>query len=227
LRLAAEIALTGVKLAFFEATKSIRTWWIEMNKSLVSACLYAVKFVIVKWRQVSEWVAGKLAEFMYYFNLLTAGQADYLTPGERESAITGSLDAYYDDLQNRLEKLADDVGSAMQSSLDQALTDGEQRIEALRGELNALRTTAAAEAAALGERTGAPTPTAVRNAIEAGVGATTGTFSAAGAQVAFAAVGNEQWQRQTAENTERTARNLEKIIRRNFDPYEFFGFGPP
>lgn len=44
--LAGQIAMTGIKLAFFEATKSIRSLWIDMNKVLVDSLMAASKMMV-------------------------------------------------------------------------------------------------------------------------------------------------------------------------------------
>jgi hypothetical protein len=157
--LGAEIAMTGLKAAFFAGTQSIRSAWINFNKSLVNIAVEASKAIIKAFLWASQKVAGWLAEIGYKVNLFLSGQRDVLTSDERLDSMTRSLDDYYSRLAAGLVDTVDFMGGAIQDTLDASLVDGEERIAQLRAELAAHRRDAAAKAGeARRERETAPGP---------------------------------------------------------------------
>lgn len=72
-RLAGEIAMTGLKLAFFEATKSIHAVWIQFNKKLIDTLVSAGKAMI----GVIQKVANKINEAWGGFQIWARGSDDY------------------------------------------------------------------------------------------------------------------------------------------------------
>jgi len=209
-QLAGEIALTGLKLAFFQGTKSIRSMWIDFNKSLVDGLAGAAKTLVSVWRATSQKIASWLADLFYRFNLLVSGQKDYLSNEERIGARDSALNEYYDNIQGQLDAAIDGTADAIQDGLNASLEDGEARIAALRAELNRLTGTAAERAANLPQAAPPPKPhEAARAAALAGntLAGVTGTFSAAAARIAFAG-GSDDAAKETAANTREMKREL-------------------
>lgn len=180
--LAAQIAMTGLKAAFLEATQSIRGWWISMNKSLVEGLANAANAILGIWRRTSQQLAEWFADLGYQVALWSSGQKDYLTDAERTAVRDSALNAYYDDLQGGVQAGIDDLSSGIQESLDASLGAGDEQIQALRDQLAALRSDAGQQAEiARREREAAPTLGAPSGGPIAGATkpAAAATFSAA------------------------------------------------
>lgn len=186
LRLAGELAMTGLKLAFFEGTKAIRTAWVEFNRGLVEDMHFAATTILSDWRDVSQTLAKMFAELGYEIALMVSGEQNFLTDAERIGARDSALNSYYDTLQGNLQGTIDDLGSGIEDSLNAQLAEGEQRIERLRAQLGRLKTEARMGVSAAPGGT-APTGTAISvpNIAPAGMGigksGSAVTFSAAAA----------------------------------------------
>lgn len=212
-QLAGEIAMTGLKLAFFQGTNSIRTMWINFNKALVDGLASAAKTLVDVWRATSQKIASWLADLFYRFNLLVSGQKDFLSNEERIGARDSALNAYYDNIQGQLDAAIDGTADAIDDGLNASLADGEARIAALRAELSKLTGTAAERVANLPPAAAPPKPHEVARAATlagATLAGVTGTFSAAAARVAFTVAGDDA-AKQTAENTRQTAREVKRM----------------
>lgn len=151
-RLAGEIAMTGLKLAFFEATKSIRTMWINFNKDLVGAMVAAADAILgvvnsvaikindafggmqVTWRNLKDWWEG--VEYV-------AGRDDdiYAARNAAAESINATMGAWRETL--------DEFGKVVDEGLNTQLSDGQTRIAALRAELGKLKPQAATAVAKL------------------------------------------------------------------------------
>jgi len=145
--LAGQIAMTGVKAAFLEATKSIRGWWISMNKSLVEGLANAATAILDIWRVTSQTLAEWFAELGYSVSLWMSGEKDYLTDHERTAARDSALNEYYDNLQGNIQSGIDDLDAGIQESLDASLAGEDERIQALKDKLASLRGEAGEKAA--------------------------------------------------------------------------------
>lgn len=217
-RLAGEIAMTGLKLAFFEATNGIRKKWIEFNIGIVKDLKSASTIILDVYRTMSQRIAGWLANLMYELNLLIAGQTNVLNQDERDRARNSSLNEYYDRLQREMQKSLDELADGTEQGLNASLSAGEERLRALREELAKLTGIAADRAASL-PKTEAPKPHEVQAAVRTAATSASsllGTFSAAAARIAFRGVGTD-YAKDTAENTRQSAKSLKKIEQQQAD----------
>lgn len=174
LGLAADIAMTGVKLAFFEATKGIRIKWIEFNKSLIGVLIATGKKVAEVFAAIRRSVAHLTAGFQTSVQEgdtnaalsdwdsrkgsmskrdWMVGRAAILEEGAGALLrITNEADGKIGDIDEGLANWMtslDEMGPLMEDNLDAQLKAGEDRLAALRAEMAKLRgdATTAAEAA--------------------------------------------------------------------------------
>jgi hypothetical protein len=167
-KLAGEIAMTGLKLAFFEATKGIRTKWIEFSKSLVSVLIAAGQKMIEVISNVRKnivylstgfdtWEAGETARALeadLEANKGSMSKRDYLIKRRniRDDAAGAMLEStnrgdkklgQIDSDKARWSASMDEFGNVVDENLNASLADGEARIAALREELAKLTGVAA------------------------------------------------------------------------------------
>jgi hypothetical protein len=200
--LAANIAMAGVKTAFFEATKSIRGWWVDMLKGIVNAVNVAARAITDAWAGVRIFLRDgimtndttKVDEIAKRTKDLKAKRST-MDPAEYErqyrqlfEETNGTLEAEAhenDDIfqsANNAAAAIDQLGTTTNEVLDAGMAADDDRIKAMRDELALLRTQASlAAAAAKREREAAPgatKPGAVNMGLGSGSGAmTTATFS--------------------------------------------------
>ena len=218
-KLAGEIAMTGLKLAFFEATNSLRKKWIEFNIGVVKDLKSAATGILEVWRNMSQRIATWMADRLYELSLLISGQRDLLTEEERESARDSSLNEAYNRIQNALQRSIDELASATEQGLNESLSAGEERLRRLREELAKLTGIAADRVANLPQTKPAPKPHEVQAAVRTAATSASGllgTFSAAAARIAFRGVGTD-YAKDTAENTRQSAKSLKKIEQQQAD----------
>ena len=175
--LAADIAMAGVKTAFFEATKTIRSWWIDMVKGLVNAIAVAANKAAEIWAGVRIFLreglgtndTSKVDEIARRTHELKAKRstmdpAEYKRQYEQLFAETnGTLEAEAhknDDIFRSADNAMaaiDQLGATTNEVLDAGLTGDDERIKAMKAELAALQTQAGdAAGAARREREKAP-----------------------------------------------------------------------
>lgn len=239
-QLAGEIAMTGLKLAFFEATKSIRTKWIEFNKSLVEMLIAAGKKMVDVISNVRKNITYLVTGFKTSMQEGSTNAAladlderkgslskrDYMV--QRSEILENGAHAMRNiitDAEGKLQDIdgdmarwkagMDEFGNVMDENLNQQLADGQDRIAALREELNKLTGVAGDKAARI-PRPEATKPEDVASNIRLGMASAgiTGTFSAHAAMAAFAGPQADDAAKQTAEHTKRTAKAVEKLAQR-------------
>lgn len=231
--LAGEIAMSGVKLAFFEATKSIRSWWVDMLKDLVSAITVAANKAVEVWAGIRIFLRegimtndnSKVEEISKRMKDLKAKRSS-MDPAEFDRQYRALVDEtsgtleYEANQNNDIIASANDAtqainrfGEATQQELDASIAEGERRIEDLRRKMGGLTKTASEKAAALPMAT-PPKPAEVKAAALAGgemAGGMRGTFSASAAAIGFAGPKSEDLAKKTEENTRKTAKQLERL----------------
>ena len=200
--LAAEIAMTGFKTAFFEATKSVRGWWVDMLKGLVNAVSVAAKAITDAWAGVRIFLRegimtndnSKVEEISKRMKDLKArrsqlGEEEFAkqyralvaeTSGTLEAEATNNEDIF--NSANNAAAAIDAFGAATNEVLDAGMAGDDERINSMRGELASLRSRAANAAdAARREREAAPGATPPGTGIGLGLNEkdmTAATFSA-------------------------------------------------
>jgi hypothetical protein len=172
IKLAAQIAWTGLKLAFFQAVQGIYAAWVEIQRALVHAAVWAVQKIAEawywlqkKWYQIKGgWNAETIvAEFQAKRDELDArrkrgeiSQKDYVKERyritkEEAAALKANREATESDVDmtqkalKEFNEYLDGFSKAVDDSFDAKIKGGEDDIKRLQDELNALRNKAALE----------------------------------------------------------------------------------
>lgn len=242
IKLAAQIGLAGLELAFLEATRSIRTKWHEFVRWIVDAFVVAAKAITSVFRRVASGVMqvigvaksqhqedlmksaldnlesrrGSMTEREYKVEkarIQEEGAAGMLAPLREADARMQSIN----DLTNSWDKALDETAAGSEQAMTDAIAAGEARIRALREQLSAARTEAKTAAGQSSTSTTAPTPRQAANVIAAAVSAMPTASQPSGtfsAQAAGLMFGNRQdGLRDIAENTKQANRHLRSIER--------------
>lgn len=170
---AGDIAMTGLKLAFMQATKEIRSLWIKLNKFLTETLISAAKSMIGTIQKVATKINEAWGGFKLQQQVKTKEQAlaelekrrddmsrrEYLVAKadiqERGAAarldIIKETDKRTGKIDSTLESWTanvDDFGDAMQDSLDADLEEQKAAIAKAKAEFNRQLAERGAEAAA-------------------------------------------------------------------------------
>jgi hypothetical protein len=204
-RLAGEIAMTGLKLAFAEGTRTIKAVWTGFCMNLVGTFVKAAGLIVQAFYRartnmaaIVEWVRVRTAEVAtataqhdLEIRRPNMSQRDYLVERERiriegadrMRAATGDSDTVLADINGEMgdwQRSFDDINDVIDNGVNIGLEESEAKIKALRDELSKLTGVAATRLAALPST---PPPTA-RTATVGSLGAaakdlTAATFSSA------------------------------------------------
>lgn len=181
IKLAGEIAMTGLKLAFFAGLQPIREQWIKWNKGLVEVFANAANGLVDIWGKTSKKLSKRFADLGYKLALMMSGEKDYLTDEERTGARDSAIDTYFDDMTNKAKANIDGLADAIQDNLNAEIAEGEERIKSLTSALESLGVEAEAAAEAARDWSGGHTGMAI-----AGAGAAAGGMGLAGMVAAAA-----------------------------------------